>query len=65
MATIAKLDSNGIVVIPETPQQQQQQQTAPTGDSPQVDSSTGDARHHVDGEADVEADGEIEGEGNS
>lgn len=44
MATIAKLDSNGIVVIPE-PQPQPQAQSAQAGDSPQVDSSTGDTRH--------------------
>lgn len=44
MATIAKLDSNGIMVIPE-PQPAAQAQSATTGDSPQVDSSTGDTRH--------------------
>ena len=46
MATIAKLDSNGIVVIPE-PQPTAQAQSAQAGDSPQVDSSTGDSRHQV------------------
>ena len=44
MATIAKLDSNGIVVIPE-PQPPPQTQSVQAGDSPQVDSSTGDTRH--------------------
>lgn len=43
MATIAKLDSNGIMVIPE-PQPPPQTPSSQAGDSPQVDSSTGDSR---------------------